>query len=101
MASILAGVDDAEQVALRIREHDVVLAGFQGPRMAGRAEADQPRDLTFLIARVEVEVQPVLAYTTPAFSTRFGGCFCRERLTLIPSGSQRITQSSVGGRLGT
>src|SRR5207249_11887158 len=55
--SALARVDDAEAVALRVGEDDVV--GVRGPLVPvdlGSSERDQAPDLGGLIVRVEVEV---------------------------------------------
>src|SRR6266571_1993008 len=49
-------VDDTEQVALGILEDYEVFSRLPRP-VAGRAEAQQPFDLTFLVVRVQVEMQ--------------------------------------------
>src|SRR5881409_2993344 len=49
-------VDDAEQVALGILEDHEVFARLPRP-IAGRPEAQQPFDFSFLVVRVQVEMQ--------------------------------------------
>src|SRR5947209_3911826 len=49
-------VDDAEKVALGVREDDEILTGLARP-VDGGAELKQPLDLSVRVVRVQVEVQ--------------------------------------------
>src|SRR5689334_1392424 len=60
LASVLARVDHAEEVALGVLQHDEVLAWLGRPWMAARSEPGQPLDLRLLVPRVEVQVQAIL-----------------------------------------
>src|SRR5215211_2101766 len=53
-------LDDAEQVALGVGEHDEVLVRLWGPRMPARSHPEEPVDLGIPLAGVEIEMEPVL-----------------------------------------
>src|SRR5215203_5429308 len=53
-------LDDAEQVALRVGEHDEVLVRLWGPRIPVRSQSEEPVDLGVPIVRVEIEAEPIL-----------------------------------------
>ena len=56
-------MDDAEQVAVRVREDDEVLLGLRGP-MKSRTEAEETLDLGLLVPGIEIQVKPILIQVT-------------------------------------
>jgi len=51
-------LDDAEQVAVRVREDDEVLPGLRGP-MKSRTEAEETLDLGLLVPGIVIQVKPI------------------------------------------
>jgi hypothetical protein len=66
------------------------------PGVASGAEAQQPRNLGLLIARIQVQVQPA----APA-RTSLGMTIERDIRSFFPAGSRKTTQSLLGGLRGT
>ena len=56
-------MDDAEQVAVRVREDDQVLPGLRGP-MKSRTEAEETLDIGLLVPGIEIQVKPILIQVT-------------------------------------
>jgi len=56
-------LDDAEQVAVRVREDDEVLPRLRGP-MKSRTEAEETLDLGLLVLGIEIQVKPILIQMT-------------------------------------
>src|SRR5207302_9089908 len=56
-------MDEAEQVAVRVREDDQVLPGLRGP-MKSRTEAEETLDLGLLVPGIEIQVKPILIQVT-------------------------------------
>src|SRR2546426_437528 len=51
-------LNDAEEVAIGIFQHDEVIIRFIPPGVASRPDRDEPLHLSLLVVGVEVEVQP-------------------------------------------
>jgi len=56
-------LDDAEQIAVRVRKDDEVLPGLRGP-MKSRTEAEEALDLGLLVFGIEIQVMPILIQVT-------------------------------------
>ncbi len=91
---IQSSLNDAEEIALRIFEHDVSRRREVSPRITLRAERHQPFDLHVALIRVEVECSRLRLVRR--VGTRFSDTF-GER----PSGSRSTTQPSLAGSRGT
>jgi len=86
-------LDDAEQVAVRVREDDEVLPRLRGP-MKSRTEAEETLDLGLLVLGIEIQVKPILIQMT----------FGREIQRPVGTSSFGVPENdppSVWGYLGT
>jgi hypothetical protein len=61
----LRHIDDAEEISVRILQHDEISAGAIPPGIPARTQRQKPFHFCLLITRVEVEMQPVSSGTSP------------------------------------